>query len=115
MIDILPKQKAPGQNGFTDKFLSEDKSRGNTFYFFYETLFSNPIIIMLVQKSKLKTNISHGYRSKNPQKNIIKLNTKRYQNFDTPHPREIYPQYARLVQQGKGVGRVGEDAQREGK
>lgn len=35
MIYILPKQKAPSQNGFTDEFLSEDKSRGNTFYLRY--------------------------------------------------------------------------------
>lgn len=51
------------------------------------------------KKGKLKINVSHGHRCKNPQQNTIKFNETMCKKNYMPWPSHgVYPRYARLGQ-----------------
>ena len=107
IINNLPKQKAPGPDGFTSEFyqifrekittilhslfqkIEAEEILSNSFYEANITLISKPDKGII--RKKLQTNIFHEHMCKNSQQNISKLKSTMYKKNDTTHQVRFIP------------------------
>ena len=101
VIKNIPKNKSPGQDGFTGEFyqtfreelmpillkvfqkFSEEGTLPNSFYKANITVMPKPDKDK-TKKRKLQANITDDHRRKNPQQNFSKQNSETHQKAHTP-------------------------------